>query len=98
MLSTELTNEDAQGITSYTAFKKAKFTSKYLFKIIFPVLMAEVFSLTMGILCVKKQLLNDLVSLLSGSCFHTSVWENSYGFAGSQYYKGRTYIKIGLIS
>lgn len=75
-------------VTSYTAFKKAEFTSKYLFKIIFLVLKAEFFSLTMGILYMKSQ---------SGSCFqNTSAWENSFGFAGFQYCKGRIYIKIGL--
>lgn len=49
-------------ITSYTAFKKAAFTSRYLSKIIFHVLKAEFFQLTMVILYVKKQLPNYLVS------------------------------------
>lgn len=88
----------ASSINSYAALKTAEFTSKNLYKIMFSVLKPEVaFSVTMGILFVKE-LPNYLVSLLSHLYFHTSVCENSYGFAGFQYCKGKTDIKIGLIS
>lgn len=56
------------------------------------------FSVTMEILYVKELLPNDLVSLRLYSYFHTSVCENTHGFAGFQYRKGKTDTRTELIS
>jgi len=56
------------------------------------------FSAAVGILYGKELLPSDLASLLPCSYFHTPVRENSCGFAGFPYCKGKTGIKIGLIS